>query len=105
MDDVLLKSLEDGVLTLTMNRPDRLNALNAALLSELHSALLDAAADREVGVIVLAGAGRACCASGWRPRASCTKSPSRPSPCCAARSPAPGCRWRSPAICASPATR
>ena len=64
MDDVLLKSRADGVLTLTMNRPDWLNALNATLLSELHSALLDAAADREVGVIVLAGAGRAFCAGG-----------------------------------------
>ncbi|HEX7966890.1 MAG TPA: enoyl-CoA hydratase [Stellaceae bacterium] len=64
MDRVLLESREDGVLTLTMNRPDRLNALNPDMLQSLHDALTRAAADREIGVIVLTGAGRAFGAGG-----------------------------------------
>ena len=50
------------------------------------------------------GAGPGLCARAWRCRAGCTRCPSRPSPWCAARPPAPGCRWRWPATCASPAT-
>jgi 2-(1,2-epoxy-1,2-dihydrophenyl)acetyl-CoA isomerase len=64
MTDVLMEGLEDGVLTLTMNRPDRLNALNPEMLARLHDALERAAADRKVAVVVLAGAGRAFCAGG-----------------------------------------
>jgi len=64
MNQVLLETVKDGVLTLTMNRPDRLNALNPEMLTRLHDALMRAAADREVAVIVLAGAGRAFCAGG-----------------------------------------
>ena len=63
-DEVLLEALEDGVLTLTMNRPDRLNALNAEMVARLHDALTRAAEDAEVGVVVLTGAGRAFCAGG-----------------------------------------
>jgi len=55
MNQVLLETVKDGVLTLTMNRPDRLNALNPEMLTRLHDALMRAAADREVAVIVLAG--------------------------------------------------
>lgn len=57
MTAVLLETVDDAVLTLTMNRPDRLNALNPEMLARLHDALERAAADREVAVIVLAGAG------------------------------------------------
>jgi 2-(1,2-epoxy-1,2-dihydrophenyl)acetyl-CoA isomerase len=64
MTDVLLEGLDDGVLTLTMNRPDRLNALNPEMLIRLRGALERAAADREVAVSVLTGAGRAFCAGG-----------------------------------------
>jgi 2-(1,2-epoxy-1,2-dihydrophenyl)acetyl-CoA isomerase len=64
MTDVLLRSLEDGVLTLTMNRPERLNAMNGELLEALHEAATEAAANDEVGVVVLTGAGRAFCAGG-----------------------------------------
>jgi len=64
MDEVLLERLEDGVLTLTMNRPDRLNALTWEMLDRMQRALHKAAADREVGAIVLTGAGRAFCAGG-----------------------------------------
>lgn len=48
-----------GVLAVTMNRPEALNAFNPPLLSKLTSAIRAASADGEVGVIVLSGAGRA----------------------------------------------
>src|SRR5688500_7881254 len=51
-----------GVLTLTLNRPDKHNALNAELLTALHAALLDAERDEQVRVIVLTGAGASFCA-------------------------------------------
>jgi len=61
---VLMEAVKDGVLTLTMNRPERLNALNPEMLAGLHDALMRAAVDREIAVIILAGAGRAFCAGG-----------------------------------------
>ncbi len=64
MDEVLLERIEDGVLTLTMNRPDRLNALSWEMCDRLVRALERAAADRAVGAILLTGAGRAFCAGG-----------------------------------------
>jgi 2-(1,2-epoxy-1,2-dihydrophenyl)acetyl-CoA isomerase len=64
MERVLLEALEGGVLTLTMNRPERLNAFTPELLQLLDAALSKAAADREVAVVLLRGAGRAFCAGG-----------------------------------------
>ncbi|HXY99015.1 MAG TPA: enoyl-CoA hydratase [Stellaceae bacterium] len=64
MERVLLETLEDGVLTLTMNRPERLNALNTELLERLFDALGRAAADPAIAVVLLAGAGRGFCAGG-----------------------------------------
>jgi 2-(1,2-epoxy-1,2-dihydrophenyl)acetyl-CoA isomerase len=52
----------DGVRTLTLNRPERLNALTPTLARELHSALVDCARDPGVRVLVLTGAGRGFCA-------------------------------------------
>ncbi len=52
------------VLTLTMNRPDVLNAVSARLHTELSQVFYDAARDPESDVIVLTGAGRAFCAGG-----------------------------------------
>ncbi|MFT3800791.1 MAG: enoyl-CoA hydratase [Burkholderiaceae bacterium] len=63
-DSVLIERIDAGVLTLTMNRPERRNALNPALLSRLHDALQRAATDREVRAIVLTGAGQAFSAGG-----------------------------------------
>ncbi|MGH7858986.1 MAG: enoyl-CoA hydratase [Candidatus Binatia bacterium] len=64
MTDVLTRDLNDGVLVLTLNRPDRLNALNPPLMRALVEAAHDAADDARVGVVVLRGSGRAFCAGG-----------------------------------------
>ena len=53
---------EAGVLTLTLDRPDKRNALSAALVEALHQALESADLDPEVRVVVLTGAGRDFCA-------------------------------------------
>lgn len=47
----------NGIRTVTVNRPDKLNALNAATLDALDAAFTDAAADDSVRVVVLTGAG------------------------------------------------
>ena len=59
---VLLDKLEARVLTLTLNRPERLNALNAALTQALSAAIQRAAADAECRAILITGAGRGFCA-------------------------------------------
>lgn len=63
-EEVLLSHLEDGVLALTLNRPDRMNALNPGLMRALHEALLDAADDARVACVLLKGNGRSFCAGG-----------------------------------------
>src|ERR1700733_11228628 len=60
----LLETIEDGVATLTLNRPERLNAFSPEILAGLHEALPRLGADPAVGAIVLTGAGRAFCAGG-----------------------------------------
>jgi len=62
--EVLLSKLEDGVLWLTLNRPDRLNALDQALMRRLREATEEAAFDPAVRVVMLGGAGRGFCAGG-----------------------------------------
>ncbi len=62
MDDSLLVARKDGVAALTLNRPDRLNALTAPLIDGLRAALSDAEADPEVRAVLLRGAGRGFCA-------------------------------------------
>ena len=54
--------LEEGVATLTLNRPDKLNSLMGAMMLEMFSALGLAAQDKTVRAVVLTGAGRAFCA-------------------------------------------
>jgi len=53
---------DDGVATITLNRPDALNSLEGTLKRELLAALRDAGRDPAVRVVVLTGAGRAFCA-------------------------------------------
>jgi len=60
----LLERLESRVLTLTMNRPDALNALTPEMIRLLRAALERAAGDAAVGAVVLTGAGRGFCAGG-----------------------------------------
>jgi len=64
-DDAPLKvEVGDGVAVLTMNRPERLNALSQALIDQAIAALERCALDPDVGCIVLTGAGRGFCAGG-----------------------------------------
>ena len=58
----VLSEIENGVATLTLNAPDKLNALSPQMLDELNAALDEIAANSEVRVLVLTGAGRAFCA-------------------------------------------
>ena len=60
----LLESVENGVATLTLNRPERLNALSPVMTAGLKEALERLATDHEVGAIVITGAGRGWCAGG-----------------------------------------
>jgi 2-(1,2-epoxy-1,2-dihydrophenyl)acetyl-CoA isomerase len=60
----LTESVSDGIATLTLNRPERLNALSQDMLRDLHVALTRLGADDAVGAIVITGAGRAFCAGG-----------------------------------------
>jgi enoyl-CoA hydratase len=53
---------KDGVATLTLNRPDKLNAINIPLMVDLRAHLDDLAGDESVGCVVLTGAGRSFCA-------------------------------------------
>jgi len=55
-------SVQDGVATLMLNRPDKLNSLMGAMMLEMFSALGAAADDKAVRAVVLTGAGRAFCA-------------------------------------------
>jgi len=60
----LLETVKDGVAVLTLNRPDRLNAMSRPMLDALLEALPRLAEDPVVGVVVLTGAGRGFCAGG-----------------------------------------
>ena len=57
--DMLLADVDEGVLTLTLNRPDALNAIRPEMLTSVASLLRTADADSDISVIVLQGAGRA----------------------------------------------
>jgi len=62
MSCLLIDEPRAGVRLLTLNRPDRLNAMTAALVEELHQALDAAAKDRACRAVILTGAGRGFCA-------------------------------------------
>jgi methylglutaconyl-CoA hydratase len=62
MSAVLKQSLAGGVLTLTLDRPDKRNALSSAVVEALHAALERADLDAEVRVVVVRGAGKDFCA-------------------------------------------
>ena len=103
-DQEFIETRADGVVTLTLNRPERLNALATSIMEGLLEALPRLEKDSDVGVIILTGAGRAfcsggdvksmaegwsrrisktpcsACAAGWKWRVCCMKSKSRPLP-------------------------
>src|ERR1700730_4739081 len=60
----LLETTENGITTLTLNRPGRLNALSPAMTAGLREARERLSTDRDCGAIVITGAGRGWCAGG-----------------------------------------
>ena len=60
----LLYAVKDSVATITLNRPERLNALGDTLRDDLHDAVLSATTDPQVRAIVLTGAGKGFCSGG-----------------------------------------
>jgi 2-(1,2-epoxy-1,2-dihydrophenyl)acetyl-CoA isomerase len=62
MSDDLLVTRRDGVVTLTLNRPDKLNAITGAMWGGLREVFLEVAANRDDRVLVITGAGKGFCA-------------------------------------------
>src|SRR6202023_4057975 len=62
--NIVLQKLEAGLLTITMNRPDRRNALNPEMTLGLVAAARRAAEDHEVRAVLLKGAGGTFCVGG-----------------------------------------
>jgi len=63
MAEVLLSEKKNGILYLTLNRPERMNALSVELFNKLYDTWQEVNEDNEVRVVVLTGAGdRAFCA-------------------------------------------
>src|ERR1700710_770395 len=119
-NEIVLQNLDKGLLTITMNRPDRRNALNPDMTMGLVAAARRAAEDHEVRAVLLKGAGGTFCVGGdvkamggggrggrskprrrisgaaWKSRASCTRCKSPWWRRSMARPPGPGFRLRSP---------
>ena len=62
--ETIILQKEEGVATITLNRPDKLNAWNAQLLAEVIRAVDEIGQDVTVRAVILTGAGRAFCAGG-----------------------------------------
>ena len=60
--ETLLYSVEDGIATITLNRPEKLNAFNTTMMKEMIAAFDETDADDNVRVVIVTGAGRAFCA-------------------------------------------
>src|SRR4029450_13133226 len=60
----LIYEAKDAIATLTLNRPERLNALGGTLRDDLYDAVLRASGDADVRVIVVTGAGKGFCSGG-----------------------------------------
>ena len=60
----ILIEKDKGITTITLNRPDKLNAQSPQLMQELSSALVEAEEDDNARVLIITGAGRAFCAGG-----------------------------------------
>src|SRR5882724_10578819 len=62
--ECLIHEVKDGIATLTLNRPERLNALGGTLRDDLHDAITRSAADPDVRVLIITGAGKGFCSGG-----------------------------------------
>lgn len=62
MAEVEITSPRDGVAQITLNRPDKLNAMTAQMVEMLHDSLSEVGRNRDFRVVVLTGAGRGFCA-------------------------------------------
>lgn len=62
--EYIIYEVERRVATITLNRPEALNAVNADMMEEIRQALEGAGYDKEVGAIIITGAGRAFSAGG-----------------------------------------
>jgi enoyl-CoA hydratase/carnithine racemase len=60
--ETLLYDVEDGIATITLNRPDRLNAFTSRMMADLIAAFDETDADDAVKTVIVTGAGRAFCA-------------------------------------------
>ena len=60
--ETVLYDESDHIATITLNRPDRLNAITRQLQADLHAAMVRAEENEDVRVIILTGAGRGFCA-------------------------------------------
>ena len=60
-DPILLREEEDGIATLTLNRPGQFNALSRALLNELQIALDKISVDDSIRIVIIAASGKAFC--------------------------------------------
>jgi enoyl-CoA hydratase len=61
-EPVVITSIEDGIATVTLNRPEKLNALNRELRGEFCRVMQRLRTDKNAGVVIITGAGRAFCA-------------------------------------------
>jgi 2-(1,2-epoxy-1,2-dihydrophenyl)acetyl-CoA isomerase len=64
MSDTVLLEVSEGIGLITLNRPDRLNALNAEIMDAFLAAVQSVAENPEVGAVVVTGAGRGFCSGG-----------------------------------------
>ena len=64
MTQDLIETIDDGIATLTMNRPESRNALTRDMVQAMHAALLRLSTDPSIRLLVLTGAGRAFCSGG-----------------------------------------
>src|SRR5260221_7339707 len=78
--ETLIYAVDDRVASITLNRPERMNALSLQLCGELVAALAAADADPEVRVIVIAGAGGKAFSAGYDMKDSMASGPRRPDP-------------------------
>lgn len=62
METLICREIEEGILEVRMNRPERLNAINATLIRELIEVFQGLQLDRKTRVVILSGAGKGFCA-------------------------------------------